>query len=262
MSESEQNLTLSDERYLYRKYQRGDARSRDKLLISMNSRMPRYIHEVWGYPEKNPELEPDDILSTGIMSICEGFDEYDPDSKLHFRYWALNMARYGILRFIFQNKFPMTLPEGVRNIFFKLVRDIHSHGWTTQEYLTETQIQELSQKHSVRPEYVMVISAGILDHHGGFDLESIPEPDTIMVRDYKFQKQIISTMRKQMKPNEWNVTRDRMMRTDPLTLQEVGDKLDLTRQRVNQIEKEAFRKAKKVLSDQLRKHQVGLTDVL
>jgi RNA polymerase sigma-32 factor len=56
---------------------------------------------------------------------------------------------------------------------------------------------------------------------------------------------------KRLNEKEVYVIQNRIMAEDPLTLQQIGDHLKLSRERVRQIESEALKKLKKEFSTQL-----------
>ena len=64
----------------------------------------------------------------------------------------------------------------------------------------------------------------------------------------KIREQKVSNAMKRLSEKEMYVIRNRVMADEPLTLQEIGDHLHLSRERVRQIESEALKKLKKEMS--------------
>ena len=64
------------------------------------------------------------------------------------------------------------------------------------------------------------------------------------------EREVLNAM-KRLNEKETYVIKNRIMADSPLTLQEIGDHLKLSRERVRQIESEALRKLKKEFSTSL-----------
>jgi RNA polymerase sigma-32 factor len=64
----------------------------------------------------------------------------------------------------------------------------------------------------------------------------------------RIREQNVSNVMKRLSEKEMYVIKNRVMAEEPLTLQEIGDHLKLSRERVRQIESEALKKLKKEMS--------------
>jgi RNA polymerase sigma-32 factor len=64
----------------------------------------------------------------------------------------------------------------------------------------------------------------------------------------RIREQNVSNVMKRLSEKEMYVIKNRVMADEPLTLQEIGDHLKLSRERVRQIESEALKKLKKEMS--------------
>jgi RNA polymerase sigma-32 factor len=64
----------------------------------------------------------------------------------------------------------------------------------------------------------------------------------------RIQQEKVQTAMKRLSEKEMYVIKNRIMGDEPLTLQEIGDHLKLSRERVRQIESEALKKLKKEMS--------------
>ena len=64
----------------------------------------------------------------------------------------------------------------------------------------------------------------------------------------RIQQEKVQTAMKRLSEKEMYVIKNRVMGDEPLTLQEIGDHLKLSRERVRQIESEALKKLKKEMS--------------
>ena len=76
--------------------------------------------------------------------------------------------------------------------------------------------------------------------------------EEILARERKrIREQMISDAMNQQGEKEVYVIKSRIMAEEPLTLQQIGDHLKLSRERVRQIESEALKKLKKEFSTRL-----------
>jgi RNA polymerase sigma-32 factor len=76
--------------------------------------------------------------------------------------------------------------------------------------------------------------------------EALAQEEEKKIREHEVQNAM-----KRLSEKEVYVIQNRIMAEDPLTLQQIGDHLKLSRERVRQIEGEALKKLKKEFSTQL-----------
>jgi len=88
-------------------------------------------------------------------------------------------------------------------------------------------------------------------------LELLQEPSPsqeerlLQEQEKKIREREIQKAMKRLNEKEIYVIKNRIMSDEPMTLQEIGNRLKLSRERVRQIESEALKKLKKEISSSL-----------
>lgn len=222
-------------------------KAREKLILS-NMRLVISIARKY----KTRFLELDDLIQEGVFGLMKAIDKFDVDKGFKFSTYATWWIVQAIARSITENDRVIRIPSHVyeslskinqyKNTYFQQ----HGHNPTAKQIAKHTGLK-LSLVTSIEDYMVDTLS---LDHQYESDsslLDTFSDerltPDLYTLqqstRDY------VNQLLKSLKKNEQIILSLRYgLSGKPHTLQEIGNHLKLSRERVRQIELGALRKLK------------------
>ncbi|HOW86930.1 MAG TPA: RNA polymerase sigma factor RpoD/SigA [Candidatus Aminicenantes bacterium] len=241
-------LTEDEEKKLGEKIRQGDAEALQALVRSNLKFVVSYVKKYQGLG-----LGLLDLIDEGNVGLIEAAHRFDPSRSVRFVSYAVWWIRQAVLHALTQasriTHVPQKLADQISLMKRKtadlkgfLKRDPTREEIATAMGLTEPEVEDL--------EVLAERSLSLSDKINEDDLEveeRISDPDAPSV-EYEIIK---SSVRQQIREilgeldeKEALVLKWRFGLDDdrPLTLQEIGDRLDLTRERIRQIEQKAMRK--------------------
>lgn len=200
-----------------------------KLVVSIAGR----------YSSRRSDL--DDIVQEGSNGLLYALDKFDPKRGFKFTTYATYWIEQHIRRYLGKNSDAVKIPAYIQE-------KIHQLSKSDKENIADMSISDIEENLSLKRENARNIwlalrfrNAISLDQKIGEDetpLESLigkndaEIPDNIWIKDF-LQK---------LGKNERIIITSRYMLNYPMTLQAIGKKLGLSRERVRQIETKALRK--------------------
>ncbi|HMA86011.1 MAG TPA: RNA polymerase factor sigma-32 [Desulfosalsimonadaceae bacterium] len=198
-----------------------------------------------------------DLIQEGNIGLMHAVQKFDPYKNVKFSYYASFWIKAYILKFIMDNwrLVKIGTTQGQRKLFFKLKKEkqnLIDQGFVPQPKLlsdrlgvSEQEITEMDQR---------------LD---GWDL-SLDEPlkddsdtergeffssDADSVENQMAKKEVegllqekVAEFRQQLTERELEIFDKRIFTDTPQTLQDIGDKYNISRERVRQLEKNIIKK--------------------
>jgi RNA polymerase sigma-32 factor len=217
------------------------------------------------YKYSNTGHEMMDLIQQGNEGLISALRKFDPDKGYKFITYAVWWIKAHINRYIIDNHSQVKLgtTQAQRKLFFRLRSERAKLVQEKQkENVTAEELAELLDCDAKDIEEMEVRLAG-RDFSLQSSLDSENENTTYQDRlvdshmdqlSMVEQNSLANTIAKQigeMKLNEKEkyIIKHRLMNTDPLTLQEIGDKFNVSRERIRQIEAVLLDKLRDVLSD-------------
>lgn len=203
---------------------------------------------------QNHGLDLTDLISEGNIGLLVAIDKFDVTKGYHFISYAVWWIRQSILKAICEKSRSIRLPLNRAN---ELVRIEHARKSIVGNKTIEQELTEVAEMLNMDKDHVREM-INISREMISLDAElSTPENDKTSVGDFiedtqseKPEDKVVNDSLKEeidnvlhtLKPNEENVLRLRfgLNGEKPMSLKEVGDVCNLTKERIRQIEKYAI----------------------
>jgi RNA polymerase sigma factor RpoS len=258
-------LTFAEEQALAKRVQKGDAEAREHM-IEANLRLVVSI----GKRFINRGLPFSDIIEEGNIGLIRAVEKFEYKRGFRFSTYATWWIRQAIERAIANQVRIIRLPVHVAefaNAYTRTVRKL------TQQLHREPSPEEVAKKMRISVQRVRAVSQVIRETYS-LDMlissegeetlqdvladENIPDPSITI--DDRLRRENINTWISGLAPTERSVIEFRygLYKQNPQTLDSIGRKFGLTRERVRQIENQALLK----LRNFMRSRNIELSDVL
>lgn len=248
------SLTEREKQRLLKKYRSlGDQEAR-KMLIVSNLRLVMKI--AFRY-NNYTHLPPSDLIQEGNLGLMRAVEKNDPAKRAKFSYYASFWIRARIMNHIRKNwRLIKTITtENKRKLFAQLKREKRKLAEADIEPDTEriadnlnVEVKDVSDMEKIMADNELSLDQPLPSEEGNRPrIDFIPSK--INTEELVFEKEIkekgraiFARFRKTLSPKELFVFDNRLCCEEALTLEELGDKLKLSRERVRQIEKAVYQK--------------------
>ena len=242
-------LTREEETSLAIEAAKGNKAAKNKI-VNANLRFVVNIAKKY----QNHGLDLTDLISEGNIGLLVAIDRFDVTKGYHFISYAVWWIRQSILKAICEKSRSIRLPLNRAN---ELVRIEHARKSVVGNKTIEQELTEVAEMLNMDKDHVREM-INISREMISLDAElSTPENDKTSVGDFiedtqseKPEDKVVNDSLKEeinnvlhtLKPNEENVLRLRfgLNGEKPMSLKEVGDVCNLTKERIRQIEKHAI----------------------
>ncbi len=207
-----------------------------------------------------------DLIQEGNIGLMQAARKFDPYKNVKFSYYASFWIKAYILKFIMDNwrLVKIGTTQGQRKLFFKLKKEKQSlieQGFDPKPKLlserlgvTEKEIVDMDQR---LDGWDVSLDAPLTDDSDSEKIEFISY-DSESAEEQVSKKQMdnlihgkIEIFRKLMTKRENEIFDLRIFSDSPATLQEIGDRYGISRERVRQIEKNIITKMREFIREEL-----------
>ncbi|UCH20948.1 MAG: RNA polymerase factor sigma-32 [Deltaproteobacteria bacterium] len=198
-----------------------------------------------------------DLIQEGNIGLMQAVRKFDPYKNVKFSYYASFWIKAYILKFIMDNwrLVKIGTTQGQRKLFFKLKKEkqkLVDEGFDPKPKLlserlgvSEREIVDMDQR---LDGWDLSLDAPFKDDSDTERIEFLATPAE-SIEDKVAKKEIevllhdkVSEFRKKMTPREKEIFDLRIFSDNPVTLQEIGDRYGISRERVRQVEKNIIKK--------------------
>ena len=253
-------LTPEEEFQLAVKYRQENDTKVGQRLITSNL---RFVVKV-ALEYKSYGLKLLDLIQEGNIGLIMALKKFDPYKGYRFISYAVWWIRAYIQNFIIKNWSLVKIgtTQAQKKLFYKIgkVRKaLESNGDIEKKYerlandlnVAKEDIIEMEQRMSSRD---LSLDAPVDEDREftpfEFLQENSPNQEEVLGQEQekKVREREVLRAMKYLSEKEVYVIKNRIMAESPLTLQEIGNHLKLSRERVRQIESEALKKLKKEIN--------------
>lgn len=245
-------LTAEEEKELGRRVQKGDREALQKLIESNL----RFVIKIAKKYRKSglPFL---DLINEGNIGLMEAARRFDPDRGVRFTSYAVWWIRQAILHYLSQASQVFRVSPKTANILYRVATTLAKKR--SQENETPTREALAAEIGVTQNELNAALEAAAgtlsLDH-------PIDDSGDLVLGDTLEQNRVVSAdvqtvnhhLKEQIGESLGSLTQmeERVLRLrfgldddDPLTLKEIGDRMNLSRERIRQIEAQALGKLRR-----------------
>lgn len=207
-----------------------------------------------------------DLIQEGNIGLMQAVKKFDPYKNVKFSYYASFWIKAYILKFIMDNwrLVKIGTTQGQRKLFFKLKKEkqlLIEQGFDPKPKLlsqrlgvSEREIIDMDQR---LDGWDVSLDSPVKEGSDTERMEFFSE-STGSAEDKVAKKQIevllhnkVSEFREQMTDRELEIFDQRIFSDNPVTLQEIGDRYGISRERVRQIEKNVIKKMREFFKNEI-----------
>ena len=254
-------LSREEEYRLAKRYiEKGDLQAAKKLITSNLRFVAKIANEYRGY-----NLNIMDLIQEGNIGLMQAVKRFDPTRGYRLISYAVWWIRAYIQNYIIRTWSLVKLgtTQAQRKLFYKL-RSAKQELDMAGEVLTPEDYETLAEELAVSEEELVEMDKRMSKKDASLDAEiskdgqktnldfltdEEPTQEEILTKAEEEErlKEGLEIVLKDLKDRERFIIERRLLRENPLTLQEIGDELNLSRERVRQIEDIALKKMKESL---------------
>lgn len=214
-----------------------------------------------------------DLIQEGNVGLLEAVKQFDPYRGVRFPSYAVWWVRAYIIRYVMNNfrLVKVGTTQAQRRLFFNLKKEkakLEARGFEpTTKLLAENlgvkekEVIEMDQRLSAGSEFS--VDTPLSDGESGTVMDMLPAPAETAeeeVADGQFiaiVKERLDDFAEGLEGREFDIFHERLMAEQPLTLQELGDRYGVSRERVRQMEAALKKKLREYLVGKVR----GIEDI-
>ncbi|MBF0467721.1 MAG: RNA polymerase factor sigma-32 [Desulfamplus sp.] len=207
-----------------------------------------------------------DLIQEGNIGLVQAVKKFDPYKNVKFSYYASFWIKAYILKFIMDNwrLVKIGTTQGQRKLFFRLKKEkqrLIDEGFDPRPKLLSERMgvseQEIVDMDQRLDGWDLSLDEPVKDDSNTERIEFINN-ETDSTEDRVARKQIedilhtrVNEFKKSLKPRELEIFEKRIFSDEPLTLQEIGEVYNISRERVRQIENNIIKKMKEYFKNKI-----------
>ena len=248
-------LTLEEEQDLANRYRDHDDLEAARRLVLAHLRF--VVHVAKGYSGYGLQLG--DLVQEGNIGLMKAVKRFDPDREVRLVSFAVHWIRAEMHEFILRNWriVKVATTKAQRKLFFNLRKSKKRLGWLSYE-----EVQTVAKDLGVKPEVVLEMESRLSGQDIGFDLppnadDEKPYVAPVAFLESKSRDPLAKTVADdltayhnnllyagldELDERSQDIIRSRWLQENKMTLQELGNRYEVSAERIRQLEANALRK--------------------
>ena len=217
-----------------------------------------------------------DLIQEGNLGLIQSVKKFDPYRGTKFSYYAAFWIRAYMLKYIMDNfrLIKIGTTQNQRKLFFNLGKerdklvaqglDLQTNLVAERLHVKEEEVIEMAQRLGGRERS---LDSPLYESNGESYADQLPDKNADIEEELSrrqrqqiFSKKIIE-FRKQLSGREADIFDKRLIAEKPVTLQNLGHKYDISRERVRQIQENIIRKMKDRFSAEIPDFEEDYADI-
>lgn len=271
---SHELLTREQEKMLARRYQESDDYAAVDRLVRANLRLVVTIAREFYRSSERFSLG--DLIQEGNVGLVYAVKKYDPERKTKFSYYARFWIKAFIYKYLMDNYSLVRIgkTQAQRKLFYNLQKvkeKLRQEGRSgTAEQVAErlgvsiTEVEQMERRlnggdQTLNESYRTRSQEQIVDNLRTDDNsleDSVGDHQMVQMMNH-----LLSKFKPHLNRREREILEKRIVAEDPVTLQKLGDRFGVSRERIRQIEANIISKLRVFLQDQIPDFENYLSQV-
>merc|ERR1711904_551854 len=251
-------LEKDEEYMLARSYaEHGDTDAAHKLVTSHLRLVAKIALGYRGYG-----LPVSDLVSEGSIGLMKAVKKFDPERGFRLSTYAMWWIRASITEYVLRSWSMVKLGTmaAQKKLFFSLRKMKSSLNIIDNGDLTPAQLTELSEAMNVSEVEINSMNRRLMARDTSLNaplsqddettefqdtlISETPSPEVISAdsRELAFRRKLLKDAMANLNEREQDIITERRLSEDPVTLDELGKRYGISRERVRQLEARAFEK--------------------
>ena len=207
-----------------------------------------------------------DLIQEGNVGLVQATKKFDPYRGVKFSYYAAYWIRAYVLKFIMDNwrLVKIGTTQAQRKLFFSLNKEkklLESQGYNVEPKLLaerlnvkEKEVIEMSQRmDNWDVSLESPVHSDSEDEQKSFIPSNGPGVEAMIAgREIRAKlAQLLDVLKDKLNSKEKMILEERLLNDEPMTLQTIADKFQISRERVRQIEVNLLKKMKKYIEGEM-----------
>ncbi len=243
-----ETLTSEQIKDLYVLINQNDATALNKLITSNLKLVVHFAKQYKSIINKVETIEFDDLISEGNIGLIEAIKKYNPDLDIKFSYYASFWIKRSINSFINKEGYTIRSPQNKMLSDNRIAKAVNQLYQKNQYEVFENDIQALKQFSDSEISHYFYSKPNTIriEDETNINVGDIEESDNAENKNKLRYFIKFLNSQEQMVINMLFGYDDK--NGDALTTQQVSEKLNLTRQRINEIKLNALKKLREKMS--------------
>lgn len=246
-------LSIEENKDLARAYRMGDFKAKEKMI---NGNLRLVVNVAYKYRSRITHLQILDVIQEGNLGLMRAIEDYDPEVGA-FSTYAMWWIKQAITRSISDKESEIRKPVHIQERltrYFRLLEENKGKKFSDKELC---KLLDVSQEVLDNIKHSASINTFSMNQTTGDDDETelgsflaSPSDSYSDVDEKMASRNLFLVMKEYLNDCEYYVLFHRILDNPQWTLEQLGDSLGVTRERIRQLEAKVLRKVKPIMANE------------